>query len=197
VARRRPALLAVLAALCAFGLQACGDSLQDQPVSPSALEPLVMQDEYPVYWLGSSFHRLGITSIRRDPSGAYTIDYGNCTEGGENVCVTPLELITSPDNSFRPGGSTSQRVALLRGVRAVVAQGGNTIELPTGGVVVDLYANSPALARAAAETMVRINAVDLPGAPLPQPLPDTGFAAKPLLSQQPPVVPARLSAASG
>jgi hypothetical protein len=197
VSSRRSTPLVVLAALCALGLQACGNTLQDQPVAPEALEPLVMQDEYPVYWLGASFHRLGITSIRHDPGGAYTIDYGNCIAGGENVCVTPLEIVTSPDNSFLPGGSTPRGVALLRGVPAVVAQGGDTIELPTGGVVVDLYTENPALARAAAETMVRINAVDLPGAPLPRPLPDTGFAVKPLLSQQPPVVPARLSTPSG
>ena len=135
------ALAALLAALCALALGACGDTLQDQPVSPGALEPLVMQDEYPVYWVGASFHRLGITSIRRDPGGAYAIDYGDCVEGGEKVCLTPLEIVTSPDNSFRPGGSTPQRVALLRGVPAVVARRGNTIEVPT--VVVDLYTYSP------------------------------------------------------
>jgi hypothetical protein len=194
---RRLVPLVMLAALCALGLGACANTLQDQPVSPGALEPLVMQDEYPVYWIGASFHGLGVTSIRHDPGGAYAIDYGDCAEGGEKVCLPPLQIVTSPDNSFHPAGSTQQRVALVRGLPAVMARKGKTIEVSTGAVVVDLYAISPALARAAAEAMTTINAVDVPGSPLPQPLPDTGFAAKPLLSQQPPVVPAQLSATSG
>jgi hypothetical protein len=188
---RRP-LLAALAALCALAPGGCGDSLQDQTVSPASLEPLVMQDEFPVYWLGAVFHRLAITGVGRDPGGAYEIQYGNCAPGGENVCVTPLQIVTSPDNSFLPGGAARYSTVRVRGVRGLTAQGGDTIELRTGAVVVDIYADSPSLARAAAGTMVRINAVDLPGAPLPRPSRDTGFAARPLPSQQPPFAPARL-----
>jgi hypothetical protein len=179
----------MLLALCGLGLSACASTLQDQAVAPSFLEPLVMQDEYPVYWLGGAFHGLAIISVARDPGGAYTIKYGDCRQGGENVCVTPLEIVTSPDNSFRPGGSTAQRRISVRGLPSTAALGGRTIEVSTGGVVVDVYADSSALARAAAETMVTINAARLPGAPLPRPLPDTGFAQKPLVSQKPPVAP--------
>jgi hypothetical protein len=186
-----PRLLA-LAALCVLALGGCGNTLQDQAVAPGALEPLVIQAEFPVYWLGGVFHRLAITSVARNPSGAYEIQYGNCSPGGENVCVTPLQVVTSPDNSFRPAGAVAHRIVPVRGVAALVAQGGDTIELATGGVVVDVYADSPTLAQAAAKTMVTINATDLPGAPLPAALPDTGFATKPLPSQQPPVMPARL-----
>ncbi len=142
---------AALLALCALALGACGNTLQDEPVAPSFLEPLVMQEEFPVYWLGGAFRRLPIINVGRDSSGAYEIQYGNCTQGGENVCVTPLQIVTSPDNSFRPGGSTPQRPVTVRGAPGTVAQSGRTIELSTGGVVVDIYAASPALARAAAE----------------------------------------------
>ena len=186
---RALAASAALLALAGLGLGACANTLQNQPVAPSFLEPLVLQGEYPVYWLGGAFRGLPIISVARDPGGAYSIKYGNCTQGGENVCVTPLEVVTSPDNSFRPGGSTPQRRISVRGVASTAEQGGRTIEVSTGGVVVDVYADSAALARAAAETMVSINAVELPGAPLPRPLPDTGFAQKPLVSQQPPVAP--------
>jgi hypothetical protein len=187
---RRVATLAVLALLCTLGLCACGNTLQEQPVAPSFLEPLVMQSEFPVYWLGGSFRGLAITRISRDPSGAYEIQYGHCIIGGENACVTPLQIVTSPDNSFLPGGSTPRRRVLLRGVAGVASEGGRTLVIPTAGVVVDLYANTPTLARAAAATMLTINALGLPGAPLPQPLPDTGLARKPLPSQQPPPAPA-------
>jgi hypothetical protein len=186
---RALAASATLLALVGLGLGACANTIQDQRVAPSFLEPLVMQDEYPVYWLGGAFHGLPIISVARDPSEAYAIKYGNCIQGGENVCVTPLEVVTSPDNSFRPGGATPQRRISVRGVASTAAQGGRTIEVSTGGVVVDVYADSPALARAAAAAMVSINAVQLPGTPLPRPLPDTGFAQKPLASQQPPLAP--------
>lgn len=186
-----------LCVLCPLALSACANTLQDQPVQPSFLEPLVTEDEYPVYWLGGTFQGLPIISVARDPGGAYTIKYGNCRQGGENVCITPLEIVTSPDNSFRPGGSTPQRTLVVRGVPSIAAQASRTLVIPTGTVVVDIYADSATLARAAAQTMVTINAAQLPGTPLPRALPDTGFAGKPLPSQQPshpPAEPATLSA---
>jgi hypothetical protein len=188
---------AALLALCALALSACGNTLQDEPVAPSFLEPLVMQEEFPVYWLGGAFRRLPIINVARDSSGAYEIQYGNCTQGGENVCVTPLQIVTSPDNSFRPGGSTPQRPVTMRGAPGTVAQSGRTIELSTGGVVVDIYAASPALARAAAEGIVAIGATQSPGTPLPRALPNTGYAEKPLPSQQPPLAPVAQSLSVG
>jgi hypothetical protein len=181
--------LTALAALCALGLSACGNTLQDEKLQPSFLEPLVMQAEFPVYWLGSSFRGLSMINVQRDPSGAYVLQYGNCTQGGENVCVTPLEIVTSPDNSFLPGGSLARRAISVRGAHGAAFQGGQTIELATGPVVVDIYADSAALAHAAAATMVTINSLQTPGSRLARALPDTGFAQKPLLSQQPPMVP--------
>lgn len=188
-------LLGAFALLCALGLGACANTLQDQPVAPSFLEPLIAQEGFPVYWLGGVFQRLGITRVSRDPSGAYEIQYGNCTLGGENACATPVQIVTSPDNSFLPGGTAPQLPLLLRGVHVLSSQGGRTLVVATGGVVVDLYADSPTLAQAAAETMVRIASPDLPGAPLPRALPNTGYGNKPLPSQQPPLAPAGWAAA--
>ncbi len=185
---RRP-MLAAVALGCALGVGACGNTLQEQPVAPSILEPLVAQEQFPVYWLGGAFRGLGITRVARDPSGSYQILYGHCTVGGESACTTPLQIVTSPDNSFLPGGGAPQRQVPIRGVSAVARGGGETLVVATGGVVVDLYANSPKLARQAATAMVTIGAPGAPGAPLPRPLPNTGFAAKPLLSQQPTAAP--------
>jgi hypothetical protein len=196
---RLPAPLArtlLAAALGALALTAsgCANTIQDEAVQPSFLEPLVMQDEFPVYWLGSSFRGLPLINVARDPSGAYWLQYGNCTQGGENVCVTPLEMVTSPDNGFLPGGSIARRAISLRGVRGEAIRGGATIELPTGPVVVDIYADGSALARAAAAAMVTINALQTPGARLARALPATGFAQKPLTFQQPPLAPLQPSA---
>lgn len=156
-----------------------------------------MQSEFPVYWLGGAFHGLAIISVTRDPGGAYTIKYGNCRQGGENVCVTPVEIVTSPDNSFQPGGSAPRQRIVVRGVAGVAMQRGRTIAIPTGKVVVSIFAERPALARAAAQAMATINVLQLSGVRLPRALPDTGFAQKPLVSQQPPHPPAQIKISRG
>ncbi|HEY7960775.1 MAG TPA: hypothetical protein VID29_02530 [Solirubrobacteraceae bacterium] len=185
-ARTRLALALTPIVLCALALGACGDTIQDQPIARSSLEPLIGTQHNPVYWLGSAFRNLAITEAAHDPGGAYTLRYGDCTVGGQYTCVTPLSIVTSPDNSFLPGPATARRELKLRGVRGVVAQQGATIEIATGGVVVEIQAENPRLARAAAQAMTPINRAGLPGAPLPPPLPDTGFAATPLAAQLPP-----------
>ncbi len=162
----------------------CGDTLQDQPIPHNTLETLVVAP-YPVYWLGRSFGKLQITEASQDPGGAYVVQYGDCVAGGQSTCVPPLRVVTSPDNSFVAGGSAPRRAALVRGVRALVAERGATIELPTAGVVVGIYADSAPLAAAAARTIAPINEVGAPGEPLPARLPDTGFGSTPLPSQTP------------
>jgi hypothetical protein len=178
-------LLAALLAFCALALASCANTIQDQPTPRAALEPLVLNSRYPVYWVGEIFHRFAITEASHDPSDAYTIHYGDCTEGGQYTCVTPLSIVTSPDNSFVPGGSALHRDFSLRGVRGLLVQHGTTIELPTGPVIVSIEADSAPLALAAAQTMVPINEVAIPGAPLPPRLADTGFGEAPLAAQKP------------
>jgi len=174
----------LLAGLCALGLSACGDTLQQKPISHSLLEDLIVAP-YPVYWLGASFQGLAVTEAVHDPSDAFMVQYGDCLEGGQGSCIAPLRVVSSPDNSFLPGGSTVTQWSSIRGVQAVVAQAGKTILIPTGGTLVDIYANSPALAAAAARTMVPINELGAPEAPLPPRRPYTGFASSPLPSQVP------------
>ncbi len=177
--------LAALGALCAVALGACGDTVQDQAIGHNVLETTMLA-RYPVYWAGGSFQGHAITEVAQDPGGATSIQYGDCLQGGQGTCVPPLRVVTSPDNSFLPGGAFApRRAASVRGVPAVLAQGGDTVEIPTGPVVVDIYAQSPHLAAAAAQTIVPINAVSEPQAPLPARLPDTGFADTPLPSQMP------------
>lgn len=188
----RPRLVPLAASLAALALAlavgGCGDTIQDQPIARGALEPMVLQHAYPVYWLGERFRRLSITEAAHDPGGAYTIHYGDCIQGGQYTCVSPVSIVTSPDNSFIPGGTGASTVFDLRGVPARLAQRGATIIVPTGGVVVSIYATSAAEAREAAQTMVPINRLGVPEQPLPRALPDTGFAAEALPSQEPPAV---------
>jgi hypothetical protein len=173
-----------LAGLLALALGACGDTLQVRPIPHQTLEGLIMSP-YPVYWLGGSFHGMAITEATHDPSGSYSVQYGNCLQGGQGVCVPPLRVVTSPDNSFLPGGLSATRQTLLRGVSALLAQAGRTVIIPTAGVVVDIYAQDSRMARAAAQTVVPINAVGAPEATLPARLAGTRFASTPLPAQMP------------
>jgi hypothetical protein len=183
-ARSAPAVAAALLAACALTLSACGNTLQDRPIPHNTLETLLVAP-YPVYWLGRAFGGMAISEAGHDPSGAFTVQYGDCVEGGQSTCVPPLRIVTSPDNSFVAGGDAPRRSAQVRGVGASVAQGGHTIEIATAGVVVGIYADSPRLAAAAARTIVPINETGIPGGPLPARLPDTGFGSSPLPSQVP------------
>ena len=136
----------------------------------------------------SRFRRLPITDATHDPSGSYSVQYGNCLQGGQGVCVSPLRIVSSPDNSFVPGGAVRTRPASIRSATATLAQRGRTIILPTAGIIVSIYASRASVAAAAARAMVPINEPGTPGAPLPARLPDTGFAGRPLPSQVPPTL---------
>lgn len=183
-ARAAATALAALLLACVLALSACGDTLQSQPIPHNELETLLVTP-YPVYWLGRSFAGLQISEADHDPSGASFISYGDCVLGGQSTCVPHVRVVTSPDNSFVPGGSAPQLETGLRGVRAVVSRQGRTIAIPTGGVVVSIFAQTARLAAAAARTLVPINAAGEPGGTLPARLPDTGYGSTPLPSQVP------------
>jgi hypothetical protein len=178
--------------LCALAVSSCGDTLQDQPIGPAALETVLVKSRFPAYWLGLKFKGMQITSVTIDPAEAVTIRYGDCVLGGQYTCVTPVSVVSSPDNSFIPGpppaSGPATRLLMLRGASASVARGGATLAIPTGGVVVSVHARNPELAREAATTMAPVNEVGLSQAPLPAALPDTGLARTPLPSEVPPGV---------
>ncbi len=172
------------AVFCALALGACGDTVQNKPIPHGTLEALIVAP-YTAYWLGASFHGLAITEGYSDPGGAFTLQYGNCLNGGQAICTPPLLLVTSPDNSFVPGGASAALDRTIRGVPARVSESGRTIAIPTAGVVVSIFAQNARLAAAAARTVVPINAPGSPGEPLTPPRPDTGYGSRPLGSQLP------------
>jgi hypothetical protein len=180
----RPAAAAIALA-CAIALAGCGNTLQDQQVSHSALETLLVSP-FPVYWVGGTFHGLAITETSHDPSGGVSLQYGDCVIGGQGTCVSSLRIVTSPDNGFLPLGSALTTQTEIRGIPVQLAQRGETIVVPTGPVVVTIYAQDRALARTAASAMVAINEPAALGAPLPAAQANTGFGETALPSQEPP-----------
>jgi hypothetical protein len=187
--RTHRAATAAAALACTAAIAGCGDTLQGQQVAPGTLEPLVTQPHFPVYWLGGAYDGLKITGVGRDQSGAYDIQYGNCRSGGATECTAPIEIVTSPDNGFLPGGEAPGRTVRVRGAKARESEAGRAIATATGPVVVDVYATSAALAHGAAEAMVEIGGPQTPGGPLEPAQPPTSYGAEPLPSQQPPAAP--------
>jgi hypothetical protein len=179
------ALVGVIGALAAgIALAGCGDTVQAKPIPHNELETMIIAP-FPVYWAGGSFRGMRITGSEQDPSGAFTVQYGNCLQGGQGTCTPPLRIVTNPDNSFLPGGVASSSAARLRGVAAKLTEAGRTVTIPTGGVVVSIFAHDARLAAATAQTIVAINRPQSPGDALPPPLGDTGFGSTPLPSQRP------------
>jgi hypothetical protein len=175
-------LLALL--LAGAALAGCGDTIQAKPIPHNELEQLVVAS-FPVYWAGGSFRSMQISEVSADPGGAFSVQYGNCLQGGQGTCTPPLRVVTNPDNSFIPGGQAPAAPAVIRGIPAQSAEAGRVITIPTGPVVVGIFARDPALARAAAQEIVAINRPGSPGEALPARLPDTGFGSAPLPSQRP------------
>jgi hypothetical protein len=191
----RIALSVVVLCVCAIVLASCADTLQHKPIGPSALERVIVKSRFPVYWLGASFAGMPISAVTIDPSEAVTIAYGNCLVGGQYTCVTPLSIVTSPDNSFVPSGTSPSHTIDIRDVSARAGRSGHTLAILTGAVVVSVYANHSALATVAASMMTPVNKVGLPLATLPAAVPDTGFDRLPLPGQVPAGV--TISRASG
>jgi hypothetical protein len=176
------ALLGVVLAACALG--GCGDTLQDKPIPHNLLEKMLIAP-FPVYWAGGSFRGMQITEVAADPSGAFGVQYGNCLQGGQGTCTPPLRIITNPDNSFLPGGESAAAAGTVRGVPVKLLEAGRAVAIPTGPVVVSIFAHDAALARAAAQQIVAINRPGSPGQQLPPRRRDTGFGSTPLPSQRP------------
>jgi hypothetical protein len=187
--RRHRAAASAAAVLLALALSTagCGDTLQDKPIPHNILETVLLAP-FPVYWLGGRFGKLEVTEASHDPSGAFSIQYGNCLQGGQGTCTPPLRIVTSPDNSFVPGAGPASVSSPIRGVPAQLTGAGRTVSIPTGGVVVDIFAKDAALASSAAQALAAINRPGSPGQRLPARLPDTGFGSTPLPSQLPATV---------
>lgn len=166
-------------------LAGCGDTLQDKPVSNAELQGL-LEAPRPVYWLGSSFRGMQLMALSADPGGAYTLQYGNCFVGGQEACLTPLEVITSPESTFLAGnGLRGAKRTTIRDAKSLVAQNGQVVEVATGPVVVEVRSRKRSIGLAAAHAMVPINAPGEPGQTLPAAAPNSEYLENPLASQEP------------
>ena len=179
----RARLLAPVLVLAALA-GGCGNTIQVLPIPHNQLESMIVAP-FRVYWLGEKFRGLTVQQVSHDPGGAYSVQYGNCLTGGQGTCLPPLLVVSSPEDTFVPGGSARTRQVRLRGLPALEAHGGRVVMIPTGNVVVDIFADTPRLARQAARNVVPINAPGAPGAPLPAAVRTEAFSGRPFGSQVP------------
>lgn len=172
-------------------LAGCGSG-QPAPIDAHELLEAKTFPYFRVYWVGPSFegHRISAADGLRgylEKTGD-SVYYGDCVEskgifGGGN-CSLPLQVTTVIYHHHDNAPLGAQRNVLLRGVPATVYDNGHSIEIYTGRVAVDVFADSYAHALAGSERLLPINAPGSAQGPLPLPVycPGLSGALSPQLS---------------
>jgi hypothetical protein len=162
--------LALLASGCATG--------SPSPISQRELAEAQTFPYYTVYWVGMRFGPYTLTAAdgRMDYQPAYgdSVYYGECLRTGKILaatsCVLPLQVTTSIYGLHRNTSLGPQQNAVIRGVPAVIYDGGAQIELYSGRLAIDVLANTSARALRAAELLRPLNSPGSAQGPLPAPV---------------------------
>ena len=172
-------LACLLAALLACLLAAGCATEQPAPISTGELAEAQTFPYYPVYWTGPRFGAYPLAAADGRKSYATTVGdsvyYGNCVAGkssalGSSGCELPLQVSTAIYRSDSNAGLGSHRNALLRGVPAAIYDGGNSIQLYSGRLTIDVFSDSLADALAAVARLRPLNAPGSAASPLPSPV---------------------------
>jgi hypothetical protein len=161
----------------AIGASGCSTSAP-KPLTGVDLAEVQTFPYFKVYWAGPRF--LGWPLAAADGTRSYissigdSVYYGNCISGkglltGGN-CLLPLQVTTVIYGIHSNQDLGAQKNVLLRGVPAVVYDGGHSIELYTERMAVDIFSSSYAHAVAAADQLYPINAPGSATANLPPPV---------------------------
>jgi hypothetical protein len=177
-ARRRLRALALLAALLLAGLAGgCGTG-HPAPITATELAEAQTFPYFRVYWVGHSF--LGHPLAAADGQKGYidslgdSVYYGDCVHRkgifGGGSCVLPLQVTSVIYRLHSNATLGPQRNIVVRGVPAVVYDGGRSIELYSGRVAIDVFSDSFAHAYAAARVLLPLNAPGSARGNLPAPI---------------------------
>jgi hypothetical protein len=147
------------------------------PISAQGLASARAFKEFTVYWAGPKVNGAPLTGAVSPryfyaPVG-FTAYYGTCEGRGilrDQGCTLPLKITTSVYSPHSDAPFGPQRWLTLHGVPAVVYHGGKDIEIYTDRMDIDIAADSPARALAAARALEPFNRTPTPGFPaFPQP----------------------------
>jgi hypothetical protein len=177
--RRTPhALAALLAALAALLAGGCATQ-QPAPLGVRELAEAQTFPFYRVYWVGPRFGAWRVVAadgrynyVSTAGDGVY---YGNCVTGkstalGGSGCELPLQVTTLIYIRHANAPLGPQRNALLRGVPAVIFDGGHSVELYSGRVAIDVFSDDLSEALRAIGMLRPLNAPGSAAEPLPPPV---------------------------
>ena len=162
----RPSPLLLAAALLAGG---CATS-QPAPLTVRELAEAQTFPFYRVYWAGPRFgsYRLVAADGRQNYTSSIgdSVYYGNCLPGktsalGGGGCELPLRVTTLIYTRHANASLGAQRNTILRGVPAVIYNGGDTVELYSGRVAIEVFSDDLSEALRAIGALRPLNA---PGA---------------------------------
>ncbi len=170
-----PTVAALAAALLAGG---CATS-QPAPITMRELAEAQTFPFYRVYWVGPRFGSYSLVAAdgRQNYSSAVgdSVYYGNCLPGKTSAlngggCELPLRVTTLIYTRQANASLGAQRNTILRGVPAVIYNGGNTVELYSGRVAIEVFSDDLAEGLRAIRALRPINAPGGAGGALPPPV---------------------------
>ncbi len=168
------ALLAITAALTAAGCST-GDPGE---ITAADLAEAQTFPYYKVYWTGPRFEGRPLAAVdglkSYIPTTGDSVYYGDCVQkkgilGGVG-CQLPLQVTTVIYHLHSNKALGPQRNIVVRGVPATVYDEGRSIEVYSGRVAIDIFADDFAHAYAAATELSPVNAPGSSTANLPSPI---------------------------
>ncbi|HEX4108201.1 MAG TPA: hypothetical protein VHX88_08720 [Solirubrobacteraceae bacterium] len=162
----RVKVAAALAALVGAGALSACDTHQPPPLGNAPVQAAKQFPYFRLYWAGRKFQRIPVTQAdglqTYDPSEGSGVYYGHCESGkgvfGTGACTLPLEIQTSAYSEHSNRQLGPQWNVVLRGVPAAMFDDGDSIELYTGTVAIDVYADSARRALSAVRALAPLNA---------------------------------------
>jgi hypothetical protein len=172
---RVAATLASAACLLAGG---CA-TVHPGPISVRELAEAQTFPYYPVYWTGPRFGSYPLAAADGRESYNSTVGdsvyYSDCLSGkkpplGGGGCQLPLQVTTLVYTRHANAALGPQRNVLLRGVPATIYDDGQSIELYSGRLAIDVHSDSLPDALRAVRELRPINAPGSAAGPLPPPV---------------------------
>ncbi len=154
-------------------------NVQPGPLRTSALAEAQTFPFFRVYWVGPRFgsQPLAAADGLRNyiPPAGDSVYYGDCATGkgaglGGSGCVLPLQVTTLVYARHANAPLGSQRNTVLRGVPAVIFDGGDSIELYTGRLAVNVFSEDLTAGLRAVSALRPLNAPGSATAALPPPV---------------------------
>ena len=161
-------------------LAGCGSATEHPgPIAAAELAEAQTFPYYRIYWAGSRFQGLPLSAADGlkgyDSEIGDSVYYGDCVSGhgvfgGGGSCTLPLQVTTVIYRLHSNAPLGPQRNTLIRDVPATVYDEGRSIELYSGRLSIDIFADTFARGYAAALRLRPLNASGSASGPLPLPV---------------------------